>query len=46
MQKERQRPLKYCSDDTLLVTAFCHLVLLAPSEQVTLGENKLKPKTS
>lgn len=46
MQKEHQGPLKYCSEDTLLVTAFWHLVLLALGEQVTLGENKLKPKTS
>lgn len=46
MQKEHQGPLKYCSEDTLLVTAFWHSVLLALGEQVTLGENKLKPKTS
>lgn len=28
------------------MTAFWHLVRLALSDQVTLGENKLKPKTN
>lgn len=46
MQKEHQGPLKYCSKDSLSMTAFWHLVRLALSDQVTLGENKLKPKTN